>query len=307
MASLSVESVTAACVANAGEASAALSRCLGGEFVLSVGEGLDFRADMPPLDLRGPGLALVFQLDGGAALLLLPESSGLLPDWYAAPDPTGKSKLATLAQEFGMLLLPEDQMPLDFVAAYSAELAGVAKRGRIEQGQALLLELRAGEKKAAAFLIWLATASPAEMLAADSGQPQPAKNPPAQISPAAVPPRPAQQAAGSPRPAPAPPPQFEDFEDGVEHLPSYTRSLLKIRVSLGVTLAQTKLAVGKVVELYPGSIIAFQKSVEQPLSLAAGDCEIAVGEAVKIGDKFGLRIVSMVMPRERFHPLGKTG
>lgn len=306
MASLSLESVTAACVANAGEASAALSRCLGGEFALSVGEGIDFRAELPPLHLRGPGLALLFQLDGGAALLLLPESSGLLPDWYAAPDPTGKSKLATLAQEFGMLLLPEDQMPLDFVASHAPDLSAVAKRGRIEQGQALLLELRGGEKTATAFLIWLATAAPAEMLAADEGTAPSATNPSAE---SAVPPRPAQQPAAIPRPTPAPPPppQYEDFEDGVEQLPTYTRSLLKIRVSLGVTLAQTKLPVGKVVELYPGSIIAFQKSVEQPLSLAAGDCEIAVGEAVKIGDKFGLRIVSMVMPRERFHPLGKAG
>jgi flagellar motor switch protein FliN len=30
---------------------------------------------------------------------------------------------------------------------------------------------------------------------------------------------------------------------------------------------------------------------------------VAVGETVKVGDKFGLRITSMVMPEEKFEPI----
>ena len=36
------------------------------------------------------------------------------------------------------------------------------------------------------------------------------------------------------------------------------------------------------------------------LDLETGNQSIAVGEAVKVGDKFGLRITSMVLPDERF-------
>jgi flagellar motor switch protein FliN/FliY len=30
---------------------------------------------------------------------------------------------------------------------------------------------------------------------------------------------------------------------------------------------------------------------------------VAVGEAVKVGEKFGLRITSMVLPEEKFEPI----
>ena len=53
-------------------------------------------------------------------------------------------------------------------------------------------------------------------------------------------------------------------------------------------------------ELGPGSIIQFTKSCEDLLELNVENQVIAQGEAVKVGDKFGLRITSMVLPEERF-------
>ena len=64
-----------------------------------------------------PGLAVVLTVGSQAALFALPASSGLLPEWTADPDPTGQSKLTTLARELGMILLPEDYTPEDFKAA----------------------------------------------------------------------------------------------------------------------------------------------------------------------------------------------
>ena len=83
-------------------------------------------------------------------------------------------------------------------------------------------------------------------------------------------------------------------------LPPYTRSLLRIRVPVVVTLARKRQALGKIVEMGPGSIIQFDKSCEELLELAVGEHPIASGEAVKVGDKFGLRILSMTLPGERF-------
>jgi flagellar motor switch protein FliN/FliY len=86
-------------------------------------------------------------------------------------------------------------------------------------------------------------------------------------------------------------------------LPPYARSLLRIRVTVLVTLATTRLPVRRVMEIAPGTILHLNKPCDEPLTLCVGGCEIAVGETVKVGEKFGLRISSMLMPREKFEPV----
>jgi len=88
-------------------------------------------------------------------------------------------------------------------------------------------------------------------------------------------------------------------------LPVYTRSLLKIRVPLAVSLATTRMPVQRILEIGEGSIIQFSKSCEETLTLRAGSQPIAEGEAVKVGDKFGFRITHMTTPKERFAPVRK--
>jgi flagellar motor switch/type III secretory pathway protein FliN len=48
------------------------------------------------------------------------------------------------------------------------------------------------------------------------------------------------------------------------------------------------------VELGPGSIIKFDKTCDELLELSIGNRTVARGEAVKVGDKFGLRISGLV-------------
>ncbi len=86
----------------------------------------------------------------------------------------------------------------------------------------------------------------------------------------------------------------------VERLPRYSRSLLKIQVPVTVTLATAKKNVRELVELVPGSILQFEKLCDETLTLEVGNTAVAEGETVKVGDKFGLRITSIVLPGERF-------
>jgi len=97
----------------------------------------------------------------------------------------------------------------------------------------------------------------------------------------------------------------EDYElaQRLAQLPPYARSLLRIEVPVVVTLATTRQPVSRVMELAPGAILHFDKPCDDPLSLAVGTHEVAVGETVKVGDKFGLRLTSMVMPGEKFEPV----
>ena len=88
------------------------------------------------------------------------------------------------------------------------------------------------------------------------------------------------------------------------NLPStYSRSLLKVRVPVTVTLAAKKQSIGKIIELVPGSIIAFDKSCDEMLELEVSGHPIAEGECVKVGDKFGLRVTSLILPDEQLQSL----
>jgi flagellar motor switch/type III secretory pathway protein FliN len=133
----------------------------------------------------------------------------------------------------------------------------------------------------------------------------PAEKPaPAPAPAAAKPAAPAKPAAAStaskPKPAAAPKPVARPHACSVHDLPLYAKSLLKVEVPVIVTLAQKRQRLSRIMELGPGSIIQFDKSCEEMLDLDVGGRHVACGEAVKIGDKFGLRIQAIVLPDERF-------
>lgn len=93
---------------------------------------------------------------------------------------------------------------------------------------------------------------------------------------------------------------YRTLDEGLGKLPHYSRSLLRIRVPVIVTLADQRQPVSRIIELKPGSMIQFNKMCDEMLSLQVGNQTIAEGEAVKVGDKFGLRVMSMCMPAEKF-------
>lgn len=306
-----------ACKAGAGEVADSLRRNLDAEVKVSVGEGGTLDTQSLPEGFTGPGLVAVLTCGSTAALVVFPESEGSLPAWYAEPDATGQSKLATLSQELGMVLLPESHMPDDFKAAGVKSLAGALARGGVTTGAAMVrLVLESGDgKKSTVYLIWPAT-KPAAVLGAGNGGAKAAKpspERPATPKPTApkipIPKPAAAKPAGTPAPIgaahtvspPAPPPR--PHPASVEDLPDYSRSLLRVEVPVVVTLAEKRQPLGWIVELGPGSIIQFDKSCEEMLELDVGGRPIATGEAVKVGDKFGLRITSVVLPEERFHPV----
>lgn len=277
--------VVAACQAGTEEAVDALGRSLDGEFALTVGEAGTYSSDVAGLD--GPGLAIVLKFGDVGMAIMLPEASGVLPEWYASPDPTGESKLSTLAQELSMLLVPESLIADAFEAAHVESLQEALARGTVAEDAAWVpLTLQSGENSGQLSLVW-PLAAPDAVLPAAEAEPEPAAPAPSNRddSPAPV----AEQ--GQP-----PAPRIHDFSQ----LPGYARSLLKIKVSVSVRLATRKESVQEVVELATGSIIQFDKGCEEQLHLLIGEQCIAEGEAVKVGDKFGFRVNSMLMPEEHF-------
>jgi len=272
-----VAEVLAACQAGAEEAAGALNRSLDGEFTVTVGEPGSYQGDSIPEGFDGAGLAVLLKFGDLGFAALLPESSGLLPDWVADPDPTGESKLSTLAQELSMLLVPETLIADSFEAMRVEQLGAALSAAGVAEGAALVpLQIASGDTTAQLSLIWPLPSPDSLYPAKEVAEEETADPPPA---------------ASPPAPSPA-----LDFTS----LPAYSQSLLKVKVAVHVELATKKEKIGEVVELAPGSIIKFEKSCEDMLHLYVGNQVVAEGEAIKVGDKFGFRVSSIQMPEEHF-------
>jgi len=269
--------VVAACQAGAEEVAGALGRALDGEFSVSVGEVGSYAADSAPEGFDGAGLAVLLKFGEVGLAAFLPASSGMLPDWTTEPDPTCESKLSTLAQELSMLLVPETMASEEFRAAHVAQLSDAVSAAKVSDGAALVpLEIKAGERSAQLSLVW-PLESPEALFPATVDEEETSTAEPAAVA----------------KPVPSGPLDFSS-------LPAYSRSLLKIEVPVRVVLASRKESLKEIVELASGTIIKFDKGCDELLQLRVGDQAVAEGEAIKVGDKFGLRVMTMLMPDEHF-------
>jgi flagellar motor switch protein FliN/FliY len=279
-----VDDVVMACRASANEIVEALTRAFDGQFIgVTVNEAASYDAQALPAGFDGAGLAVIFKCGATSAVAVLPESCGLLPAWYRQPDPTEKSKLSTLAQELSMLVLPASHVADEYHIVPIERLGESLARAEIAAGASLVpLVLKHAEKEGQLSLLW-PVAKHSELLP---------KAEPATAATAAAPPT---KAAAESVAA-----FSDDPLDDLARLPRYARSFLKVQVPVSVNLASQKHSVQEIRELVPGAIIKFDKSCEELLDLMVCDQPIAVGEVVKVGDKFGLRIRNMILPQEQF-------
>lgn len=301
-ASLAPQLITT-CSDNAAEIADALGRALGSDLVVKPG-GPEDPADNTP---QGAGLAVLLTFGEGAIAATLPADSGLVPDWVKTPDPTGQSKLSTLAQELSLLLVPDELEADKHEAAWIDDLAAAIERS--EPGNdalALPLEVAAGEQLGSLRLIWPLTAAenflPAGAGASDIEQEVSAPEGEAEQEEAADTPadeadadEPTTKTARILRNFPAP----RDYRD----LPPNTVSMLQVQVPVSATLASKKFNVNEIIEIGPGSILTFDKSCEALLEVSVAGQPVAEGEAVKVGERFGVRLRRMILPVERFRPM----
>lgn len=70
----------------------------------------------------------------------------------------------------------------------------------------------------------------------------------------------------------------------------HAQQVLQVNVDVYVTLARKQMKLDAILDLAPGSILTFDKTCDDPLELEISGKSYAFGEAVKVGDKFGLRV-----------------
>jgi flagellar motor switch/type III secretory pathway protein FliN len=281
-----------ACQLRGGELIETLASVLGWREELQAGEISELEAAAVSTEMGGPGVLLLAHVGDAAVVLALPEAGGLLPDWTAKAAEDVDARLSDLPKQLADVLGCESSEG-ECRAARVDDLAQALLRGQLAPESKLTqIPICQGDQEIGRVVVG-ALPRPDEAVREAAGQQDPL------AGGASTPSTEASAAPSLSRDHPL----YSSLEEGLRLLPGYSRSLLKIRLPLVVKLACSKQPLGRILELGPGSIIQFDKSCEETLTLEIGDQEIALGEAVKVGEKFGLRITSMIMPEERFRPV----
>ena len=80
--------------------------------------------------------------------------------------------------------------------------------------------------------------------------------------------------------------------------------LLSIEVPIIVQLSERTMALSEILNLTTGSIIEFDKPADGDLELKVNNKIVGSGQAVKVGENFGLRVSRLGTLRERIQALG---
>jgi flagellar motor switch protein FliN/FliY len=304
---------------------------IGVEIRLSAGEPADVGEAGGLADFQAPGLAVAMTVGEQGLVVLIPQNLPL-PAWYRQPDISQNNRLQTLAHELSLNLLPADLQSERYLAIGTENLIEVAQSAQVAPS-AKMVELSVfhpdGTHDAAFAKILViipvnAPPVPGIAQAADDTARAYAKSP---ASPA--------EADGSRSDQKT---DLVDLGDGPsidvsseeadscaslvdESDASFTAALdadcdahaaaesadaalralrvLRVPVTVSVRLAERKMSLGAVVALGPGSLVTFSKSCEDLLDLYVNNHRYCQGEAIKIGESFGLKISKVGVTEER--------
>lgn len=85
---------------------------------------------------------------------------------------------------------------------------------------------------------------------------------------------------------------------------SHVRRILKLKVPVIVRLARRNMLVSSIMKMGPGTILEFDRTVDEELDLMINNCKIGAGVAVKVNEHFGIRITNIDTVEERIDSLG---
>lgn len=82
--------------------------------------------------------------------------------------------------------------------------------------------------------------------------------------------------------------------------------LLDIPLQLSAELGRRRMPISEVLRLGPGSIVELSKAAGEALDIYVNDRLVAKGEAVMVGERYGVRITEVQNPSERARQVAQT-
>lgn len=319
-----IESILATCQENVQAIAHCLNGCLQADHRVTLGPLTPLSMDDWGDEFHGPGMVVALQVGQQGLLCLIPQTLPL-PDWYTSPDETQESRLQTLGMEWSMAMLPEDLETERFETIPVDNLRQTVHDCEPSE-PANCLEIRiwlaesdenadedSAEPTARIFVVWPISSLPFASDEQDAGQtndqdvdqvaedapetgglfgfslpafPTPNSPPPedhaAEDAAAKSAETAGSAAAGSSGSAASAGPRVD--------VSKRSRCMINLPVRIVVRLAEKKIEVGQVLALCPGTLITFSKPCEDLLDLYVNNLLYCRGEAVKIGEHFGIKV-----------------
>jgi flagellar motor switch protein FliN len=297
-----IERLIATCRANLPALTQSLNGCLQSDLRLTIGESGGWDPESSAGPPSEPGLVVVVEVGDHSLLCLVPESLPL-PKWYTDPGDSECSRLQTLAMEWAVALLPSDVPAQRFETLAVENLYAEVVRSQ-PIGQTVVLELpvfepavEEAETQDAAPISRLYVVWPVSLSPLDAAEP----HEPAESHESAASPRESESGSGSiaagrtPKSGDSPVGGFgagggTAANRGHRPLSGRARLLAELPVTVSVSLAEKKVELSQLLSLTPGALIIFNKPCEELLDLYVNNQRYCQGEAVKIGEKFGLKV-----------------
>jgi flagellar motor switch protein FliN/FliY len=270
-----VEAILAACSGNAVAIAESFNQCFGKSYRLEPGDSNLWSAAEIPASLNGPGVMALLQAQSQGLAVLLPESLNL-PEWISHPNDSENARLQTLSMEWSLSLLPPEMEAEKYRTLVVAELAQALQSLSPAEWAATLefkvfdAEQTSAEPISSLLVVWPLERPDFEDQAATVAEPiaeTPTQSPPTTPLPPADP----------------------------------LARLRQLPIQVSVRLAEKKIPMLQLLSITPGMLITFSKSCEDLLDLYVNNARYCRGEAVKIGENFGLKINQVGVPPESTH------
>ena len=72
--------------------------------------------------------------------------------------------------------------------------------------------------------------------------------------------------------------------------------IMDVPVTLSLEVGRTEMSVGKLLRMTQGAVVELDRNAGEPLDVMVNGALIAHGEIVVINDKFGIRLIDVVVP-----------
>jgi flagellar motor switch protein FliN/FliY len=289
-----IDQVFEGCRSNIADLTQSLGTNLSGEFELTPGEEVKGAEEIIGKVSEQPGIVVTLTYDGFGILCLIPEDLPI-PDWYRSPNDSQASQLQTLPMEWSVGMVPMELEPLEEKSITCENL-----RAHLEASQptetARMLEVAVtvpgGDTSATIHLV-MPVANPITEQAVDEAAGAAAAATEAEAA--------APVAAPVVAPVAAPEPEPEPLDPA---LAKRLQRVNKVPVSLIVRIAERQLELEQLRGLAPGALLMFDKPYDSLLDVYVDNRLYCRGEAVKIGETFGVKISesnSQVIREKKVH------
>ena len=94
------------------------------------------------------------------------------------------------------------------------------------------------------------------------------------------------------------------MDDAREASPEELERILDLPLEIYVEIGRRRVRISEMLSLQVGEVLELDVAAGSPLSVYANRVLVAQGEAVIVGERYGVRITQIVSPQERIRRLG---